>query len=327
MKRLAITAFALVALAMGPAEAQAQRFRESLPEHLLADLPTSARVKYDEAIRFMDRTQHEQAMEALLIAADRAPKHVELNLQAAEVAGRMGMMSFGETSREFYNTGIRILERIEGEEMGGTNRERLQALLVSQRENVEAVTTRDDERMATGFRLMMTIRRERLQRAVRDSDEGARVLLGREDRAQQRDEDFFEKRAGEIWPQLGAPDRYIPPRFNPQQLGGGFGSPFAGAGGFDPAMFGDPALMGGGAFGPGGVEGGGFGPADPFAAGGDPFGSGGFGGDPFGGGAQPGGFGADPFAGGAQPGGFGGDPFGGAGGANPFVDPAAGSRK
>jgi hypothetical protein len=323
MKRLAITALALIALSSGVLPAQ-EKFREPLPEHLLVGLSPSARTKYDEAIRLMDRTQHEQAMEALLIAADRAPNHVEVNLQAAEVAARTAFLRFGEESARFYQEGIRILERIEGEEMGGTNRERLDTLLKTMRENLDAVQARDEERMSTGFRLMMTIRRERLQRAVRDSDEGARVLLGREDRAQQRDEDFFEKRAGEIWPQLGAPDRYVPPRFNPAQLGGGFGpggfgNPFAGAGGADPALFGDPALMGGGPFGQPGGDGGGFGAADPFAAGGDPFGAGGGGG---------GGFGADPFAGGGQPGGFGGDPFGGAGGAaNPFVDPAQGGFK
>ncbi len=312
MKRIAITALAFVALSLGGAEVQAQRFREALPEHLLVGLSPLARTKYDEAIRLMDRIQHEQAMEALLVAADRAPKHVEVNLQAAEVAGRMAMMSFGETSAQFYQTGIRILERIEGEEMGGTNRQRLDDLLKTMRENLDAVQVRDEERMSTGFRLMMTIRRERLQRAVRDSDEGARVLLGREDRAQQRDEDFFEKRAGEIWPQLGAPDRYVPPRFNMAQFGGGFGSPFA----MDPALYGDPAMMGGGAFGQPGMEGTGFGAGDPFAAGGDPFGS-----------AGGGGFGADPFAGGGQQGGFGADPFGGGGGANPFVDPGQGGFK
>jgi hypothetical protein len=324
MNRLLLTAVAFAMIAFSaPVDANQIDSRKLLTEAQIAALPPSAREEYLEALKAMDFIRYKDAADSLIRAARRAPEAVDLNILAAEVAGRWGEITYGEESVRYYEAGLEILERIQHQEMGGTNRGRVAEQLDIHREALATVSTRDEARMSTGFRLMQTVRRERLQRAVRDTDEGAETLLGRDRKAEEKGDADYEKRAGEIWPQFAAPSRYVPPRFNPNlQQFGGFGmyggmgmDPMMMGGGYmaDPAMMygGDPMMMGGGNAMYGGGAAGGFGGGDPFAAGGDPFATGG---DPFGGG---GGYAGDPFGGG----GAAGDPFGGGGGAtNPFVD-------
>jgi len=312
MNRLSLIALAFATMTFG-ATAEATSITAPLTEAEVNALPPSARELYNEAVRALDFVRHQEAVDALVGAAERAPRAVALNLAAAEAAGRWAEIRHGDESHQYYRSALSLLDGIRHEEMTSVQRDRTESLTSRFREAADVVNVRDQERMSTGFRLVQTVRRERLQRAVRDSDEGARVLLGEERRSEERGDDFYEERAGEIWPQFAAPARYVPPRFRPDQMGGmGMGMGM----GFDPGMMGqfggDPAMMG--MYGEAGMFGGG---GDPFAAGGDPFAAGG---DPFGGQGQ-GGFGGDPFgAQGRGQGGFGGDPFGG-GGQQQFGDP------